>query len=644
LLAPSKASPLRDPRRPWRTTPASVIGAGPGYRSSMGRRAVAIAGLILTLVLPATAAAQSQAVATGTGGAAASVDRDATRTAIQILSKGGNAIDAAVAANATLGVTEPYVAGLGGGGFMTIYLADQHKLITIDGREKAPQAFQQDAFIDPATGRPIPFSPQRVTSGMAVGVPGTLAQWVQALDNYGTMSLSRLLRPAIKVARQGFVVDQTYHDQTESNRARLDIFSPSREYYLTPDLQAPAVGTVVRNPDLAKTYQLIAAYGPGAFYDGPIGAAVADTVQHPPVAPDANPSFEIRPGPMTTDDLRAYTAPQREPTHVTYRGLDVYGMPPPSSGGSTVGEALNILEGFDMSTSDRALALHHYLESTRFAFADRNRWVGDPDFFDVPLAGLLSKDFAAERRCQIGPTAATSPVAPGDPSPPYDTECSSANAAESTGTEGTSTNHLTVVDHEGNVVSYTSTIEQMAGSAIAVRGYGFLLNNELTDFDPAPPADGSPDPNLPAGGKRPRSSMAPTIVMKDGQPLLAVGSPGGATIITTVLQVLLNRFDFGMTLPEAIAAPRASQRNAAKSDAEPAFIAQYGNELSTRFGQSFNPTAEIGAATGVEFLPNGDFEAAAEPVRRGGGSAAVVCPDGQPAANGRVAELCATTR
>jgi gamma-glutamyltranspeptidase/glutathione hydrolase len=609
----------------------------------MGQRWIAIAAALVALAFPAAAAAQSQAVATGTGGATASVDRDATQAAIDVLSKGGNAIDAAVAANATLGVTEPYVAGLGGGGFMTIYLAHEHRLITIDGREKAPETFQQDAFIDPATGKPIPFTPQRVTSGMAVGVPGTLAQWVQALDHYGTLPLKRLLKPAIKVAKQGFVVDQTYHDQTEANRSRLDIFTSSRQYYLTADRQAPAVGTLVRNPDLARTYRLIASHGPSAFYDGPIGAAVADTVQHPPVAPDASPGFEIRPGPMTTDDLRAYTAPLREPTHVTYRGLDVYGMPPPSSGGSTVGEALNILEGFDMSTSDRALALHRYLESTRLAFADRNRWVGDPSFFEVPLAGLLSKDFAAERRCLIGPTAATSPVAPGDPFPPFNTECASSTTAAGSGTEGTSTNHLTVVDHEGNVVSYTSTIEQIAGSAIAVPGWGFLLNNELTDFDPAPPADGSPDPNLPAGGKRPRSSMSPTIVMQDGEPLLGLGSPGGATIITTVLQTLLNRFDFAMTLPEAIAAPRASQRNGAKTDAEPAFIDQYGSELKTRFGQSFNPTAEIGAVTGVEFLPDGDLEAAAEPVRRGGGWAAVVCPAGETPPNARIAKLCAAT-
>jgi gamma-glutamyltranspeptidase/glutathione hydrolase len=343
---------------------------------------------------------------------------------------------------------------------------------------------------------------------------------------------------------------------------------------------------------------------------------------------------------MTSADVSSYTAPLRVPVHVTYRGLDIYGMPPPSSGGSTVGEALNILEGFDMSTSDRSLALHHYLEASRLSFADRNRWVGDPDFENVPLDGLLSKDFATERRCLIGPTAASSPVAAGDPFPPYDTTCDSGGDNPATDTEGTSTNHLTVVDRDGNVVSYTSTIEQIAGTAIAVPGWGFLLNNELTDFDPAPPAPGAPDPNLPAGGKRPRSSMAPTVVLEDGRPLLAVGSPGGATIITTVLQILLNRFDFGMSLPDAIAAPRASQRNTSTTPAEQGFSDLYGGELSTRFGQSFAPSPDIGAATGIELLAGGALQAAAEPVRRGGGDAEVVCPAGKKVPASR-AKVCA---
>jgi gamma-glutamyltranspeptidase / glutathione hydrolase len=353
---------------------------------------------------------------------------------------------------------------------------------------------------------------------------------------------------------------------------------------------------------------------------------VADTVEHPPVAPDSQLGFPIRPGVMTAADVAGYTAPVRAPTHVDYRGYDVYSMGPPSSGGSTVGEALNILEGFDLSGPDRELALHRYIEASRLAYADRNRWVGDPAYVDVPLEGLLSKDFAAERRCLIGPTAATSPVPPGDPYPPYDTTCSGGSTPAALDSEGTSTNHLVVVDRFGNVVSYTTTIEQIAGSAIAVPHEGFLLNNELTDFDPAPSSPDTPDPNLPAGGKRPRSSMSPTIVLHDGRPFLALGSPGGATIITTVLQILLDRLDFGMSLPDAIAAPRASNRNTATTQAEPGFLAQYGDEMTSRFGQSFSSTPEIGAATGIELLPNGQLEAAAEPVRRGGGDAQVVCP------------------
>jgi gamma-glutamyltranspeptidase / glutathione hydrolase len=598
---------------------------------------VRLAALLLLLVALATLLAAGgtrapaapqppkQAVAVGTGGAVATVDPDATRAGVQVLREGGNAIDAAVAANAVLGVTEPFVAGIGGGGFMVVYLAREHRVIAIDGRETAPQTFPEDAFIDPATRQPIPFFPQRVTSGMAVGVPGTLATWAEAVSRFGTLPLRRLLQPAIAVAHRGFVVDATFRGQIADNLTRLDAFTSSRALFLTPDRQPPPVGSTLRNPALARTYRLIAHAGPSALYRGLIGTALVDAVRNPPVAPDSRLGFTVRPGVMTTADLAAYAAPLRGPTHVTYRGYDIYGMSPPSSGGSTVGEALNILEGFDLSKPDRALALHRYLEASKLAFADRNRWVGDPDFVSVPLEGLLSKGFAGERRCLIGATALPTPVAPGDPSPPY-SPCGGASQRIPESAQETSTNHLTVVDRYGNVVTYTSTIEQIAGSAIAVPGYGFLLNNELTDFDPAPPSPGAPDPNLPAGGKRPRSSMAPTVVIHEGRPFLGVGSPGGSTIITTVLQILLDRIDFGMALPEAIAAPRASQRNTSTTTAEPDFISQSGAELRARFGQSFTSTPEIGAATAIEVLPDGKLQAAAEPVRRGGGSAAVVCP------------------
>jgi gamma-glutamyltranspeptidase/glutathione hydrolase len=593
-------------------------------------------GLILVLLAAvATALALSgsrapaaqpvkEAVAVGTGGAVASVDPDATRAGIEILREGGNAVDAAVAANAVLGVTEPFVAGIGGGGFMVVYLAREHRVITIDGRETAPQTFPANAFVDPATGRPIPFFPRRVTSGMAVGVPGTLATWVKAASEFGTMPLKRLLQPAIAVAQNGFTVDDTFRSQVASNLTRLDAFTSSRALFLTPDEQPPEVGSTFRNPDLARTYRQISQDGAAALYDGPIGAALVDTVQHPPVAADSQLGFNVPPGVMTTGDLARYASPLRAPTHVTYRGYDVYGMGPPSSGGSTVGEALNVLEGFNMSTPDRALALHRYLEASKLAFADRNRWVGDPDFVSVPLDGLLSKDFAGERRCLIGGTALPAPVAPGSPFPPF-SPCTSVAAPAPPAPGETSTNHLTVIDRYGNIVAYTSTIEQIAGSAITVPGYGFLLNNELTDFDPVPASPGVPDPNLPAGGKRPRSSMAPTVVLHDGRPLLGVGTPGSSMIITTVLQILLNRLDFGMSLPDAIGAPRVSQRNTPTNVAEPSFISQSGAELKARFGQLFTSTPEIGAATGIEVLPDGELQAVAEPTRRGGGAAAVVC-------------------
>jgi gamma-glutamyltranspeptidase/glutathione hydrolase len=303
-------------------------------------------------------------------------------------------------------------------------------------------------------------------------------------------------------------------------------------------------------------------------------------------------------------------------------------MAPSSSGGTTVGEALNILEdGGDVSAYSGTQYYHHFLESSRIAFADRNRWVGDPAAVDVPTKQLLSERYAASRACLINPDRAlTSPLAPGDPRHPAD--CADTGQAVAEPYEGPNTTHLTVADRWGNVVSYTLTIEQTGGSGITVPGRGFLLNNELTDFDFTPLAPGVPDPNLPGPGKRPRSSMSPTVVLRDGEPFLATGSPGGATIITTTLQVLLGRLDRGLSLEQAIAAPRASQRNTAATQAEPAFLALPERAGLEALGHAFASVAEIGAATGVERLPDGRWVAAAEPVRRGGGSAAVVRPAG----------------
>jgi gamma-glutamyltranspeptidase/glutathione hydrolase len=296
---------------------------------------------------------------------------------------------------ATLGVTDPYVAGIGGGGYFVYYDAKRHQVFTIDGRETTPAADGQDMFINPATGQPFSF-PIAVTSGLSVGVPGTLATWQRALDRWGRFNLARDLQPAITVADQGFVVDPTFREFTRENQSRFAQFTSTRDLFL-PGGALPDVGSVFRNPDLANTYRLIAHAGTGALYGGPIGADVVDAVRNLPLAPDA--TLTPIPGPMTVGDLNAYRTIDRDPTHVNYRGLDVYGMPPSSSGGITVGESLNILKQFDLSAMDRVQALHHYLESTRLAFADRNRYIGDPAFVNVPQQTLLSDRFAQQRAC-----------------------------------------------------------------------------------------------------------------------------------------------------------------------------------------------------------------------------------------------------
>jgi gamma-glutamyltranspeptidase/glutathione hydrolase len=561
-------------------------------------------------------------VATGFGGAVATVDGDASRAAIDVLRRGGNAVDAAVAAAATLGVTEPYSAGIGGGGFFVYFDAGTRRVLTLDGRETAPQAMRSAAFIDPSSGRPLPFA-DAVTSGLSVGVPGTPATWAQALNQWGTLSLAQALQPAIQVADRGFEVEATFAKQTADNAARFAHFSSTAALFL-PGGRPPEIGSTLRNPDLAKTYRQIARHGVNWLYRGPLAGEIVETVHHPPLV--TGDRYNARSGLMTASDVAAYHAISREPTHVRYRGLDVYGMGPPSSGGSTVGEALNILSQISSSAADPAAELHDYLASSRLAFADRNRYVGDPDQLQVPLDQLLSPGFATERACLIDPRhAGTSPVPPGNPDGDYHGCPVTSGSVGGQPIEGRNTTGLVTSDQWGNVVAYTLTIEQTGGSGIVVPGRGFLLNNELTDFNFVPTQGEQPDPNLPAPGKRSRSSLAPTIILRHDQPLLALGSPGGATIITTVLQILVNRLDLDMNLADAIAAPRASQRNTGTTEAEPAFLDRYGPALQTR-GERFTPDPEIGAATGLEFLGPGQVLAAAEPVRRGGGIALVVHP------------------
>jgi len=589
----------------------------------MGRRGfrLALGGATATLMVggPAGALAQEpgkQPTARGTGGAAATVDTLATQAAIDSLRKGNNAIDAAVSAAAVLGVVEPFSCGIGGGGFMVIRTADG-KVTTFDSREKSPRAMRPDSFSE--NGKTLGFDDARF-SGLSAGVPGTPLGWSRALNAYGTVSLAEAVKPGIDVARKGFTVDQTFFNQVDAVKGYFDDIPSTAALYLDADGTPRDVGTTLSNPDLAKTYARLGRDGARkGFYRGATAQAIATAASSPPVGPGNNHAW--RRGLMTVDDLARYGAPERTPARTSYRGLDIVGMGPPSSGASTVGEALNILEGYSPLGGSRAEILHRYIEATRLAFADRNAYLADPAFFPVPLDGLLSDSFAAERRALIGSSAARSPVAAGNP---LDNGAAAAAGTATVSRPSQSTTHLSVADRKGNVVSYTFTIESTGGNGIVVPGHGFLLNNELTDFD----YDSTTHPNRAESSKRPRSSLAPTIVLRKDRPYLAIGSPGGATIITTVSQVLLNRIDLREPLPNAIALPRASQRNSANTEAEPGFIAsQIGRDLASLYGQRFTPTTgagEIGAVAAIEFKGGNRYLAAAEPVRRGGGSAMVV--------------------
>ncbi|MFE1798748.1 gamma-glutamyltransferase [Streptomyces sp. NPDC059517] len=564
--------------------------------------------------------AEKVPVAVGYGGAVASVDADASAAGVEILRKGGNAVDAAVATAAALGVTEPYSSGIGGGGYFVYYDAKSRTVHTIDGRETAPLTADSGLFLE--NGQPIPFA-DAVTSGLGVGTPGTPATWQTALDSWGSKRLGPLLEPAERLARDGFTVDATFRSQTESNEARFRNFPDTADLFL-PGGALPVVGSTFKNPDLARTYRELGRKGVGALYRGELAEDIVDTVNEPPVDPASG--YDARPGDLTLKDLAKYRAKRQAPTKTSYRGLGVYSIAPSSSGGTTVGEALNILENSDLSKASDVQYLHRYIEASRIAFADRGRWVGDPAFEDVPTKELLSQRFADSRECLIKDDAVlTSPLAPGDPRDPA--ACATGGKAAPTTYEGENTTHLTAADKWGNVVAYTLTIEQTGGSGITVPDRGFLLNNELTDFSFAPASPAVHDPNLPGPGKRPRSSISPTIVLdRHAKPVVALGSPGGATIVTTVLQTLTGFLDRGLPLVDAIAAPRASQRNQTTTELEPGL---WNSPLRTQLegiGHGFRQNPEIGAATGVQRLPNGKWLAAAETVRRGGGSAMVVKP------------------
>jgi len=500
----------------------------------------------------------------------------------QVLEDGGNAIDAAVVTQFVLNVVEPTSSGIGGGGFMGIYKADEGRVFYIDSREKAPAAATPTQFLncepnctgDESRDDRIGSFTEYATSGIGVGVPGTLLGAAQALEKYGsgTLTLAQALAPAIELAENGFAVNERLAMLTESPRTTF--WPETAAKFRTPEGEPLSAGFPLVQPDLAKTFRLIAERGVEVFYTGEIADAIvnAQLVSRAEVGPAGA-------GRMAKADLAAYLSDyrdggidEREPIVSDYRGFTINGMPPPSSGGLTVAQILECIEQFPLGKAEAGFGsgsintLHVMAESMLLAFSSRSVWMGDDDNLPLPIEGLLSPDYLAERCSLINTDAriAEEDVVPGDPrlfDPAFAVEDGSQSGTAEEGEVGIDTTHFTVIDANGNVVSWTSTIEGTWGSGITVPGYGFLLNNELTDFNSVPQADASvenfaPGANDAAPGKRPRSSMAPTIVLKDDAFVAAYGSPGGATIINSVVNMTINLIDHGMTVQEAIDAPR----------------------------------------------------------------------------------------
>ncbi len=574
--------------------------------------------LLCLLCLPLLGTAQptqrKSPTVSGYGGAVATVGAAASQAALTILQRGGNAIDAAVAAAAVLGVTDPFSCGIGGGGFMLLHYAKDGRIVSIDHRETAPSSANSTMFSGQDTNKE-----SIVASGLSVGVPGTIRGWHEALTRFGTLGLREVLEPAIHVAEKGFIIDANFYRLMSANEKKFALFSSSSKLFLKNNKALP-LGTLFKNPDLARTYREIAQHGVRYFYEDKPARAIVASIEHPPIVKGA----KVMPGKMTMADLANYEARIRSPLHSTYRGYDIYGMGLPSSGGMVIAEALNILEGFDLASMTREQVEHLYLETSRLAFADRNKYLADPEFISVPQEGLLSKSYAAGRRKLIKQDRAqSSSVSAGNPyvfqNSVTTSDKNAALSAADLREESMHTTHLTVSDKWGNIVAYTFTIEDWGGSGIVVPGYGFLLNNEMTDFDFS-----SSVANRPAAGKRPRSSMSPTLVFKDGKPVISVGSPGGPTIITTVLQILVNFFDLKMSLADALAAPRMSQKNSDTTSIEPSLVGSLRANALMKKGHKWSADpSEIGAANALFFGANGMVTAIGEPARHGGGSALV---------------------
>ena len=471
----------------------------------------------------------------------------ATRAGFDVLQAGGNAIDAAIAVQWVLGLVEPQSSGLGGGAFLLYHDARSHALVAYDGRETAPQAARPDRFLD-GQGRPLPFS-DAVVGGRSVGVPGTVALLERAHREHGRLPWARLFDRAIDLAERGFAVSPRLYGEVAAQRSWPQ--ARARDYFHTADGRPKPIGSLLRNHAYAETLRALAHDGAHAFYAGAIAADIVRTVRDAPV----------HPGDLTADDLARYRAVARAPVCGRYRRYRICGMPPPSSGGIGVLQTLAILAPFDVAAMGAASfwSVHFASEAERLAYADRAVYVADPAFFAVP-AGLLSAPYLRARSQLVSPVRSLGVAPPGDPAQALAIAANAGFGADRSA-EFTSTSQVSIVDGEGNAVAMTTTIEAGFGSRLMTAG-GFLLNNELTDFSFVPAEDGKPVANRVEGGKRPRSTMAPTIAYDAaGRVAIVTGSPGGAAIIDYVVKNLLAIVDWDMDPQAAAALPNFGSRN-----------------------------------------------------------------------------------
>ncbi len=470
---------------------------------------------------------------TAQNGMVVSENSYATLAGLQVLKEGGNAIDAAVTVGFVLAVTYPRAGNLGGGGFMLVYDANLNETIAIDYREKAPKAATKNMFLDENGNVDNEKSRHSIFSA---GVPGTVAGLALALEKYGTISLKRALKPAIKLAKKGFIIDNQLKQSLDDSKEYMMRSKESMSVFFKKNGESYKVGDKLVQKNLAWSLIQIKKKGPSAFYEGKIAKKINDFMNKTG-------------GLITLEDLKEYKAIIRKPIKGIYRGYEIYSMPPPSSGGVHIVQMLNIIENFDLSqykhNSDEYI--HLITETMKLAYADRSKYLGDPDFYNIPANELTSKSYSNKMLGKIDLSAAT-------PS-------NNIRPGKLTLNEGPNTTHFSVMDKFGNVVSNTYTLNFSYGSKLSVPGTGILLNNEMDDFSSKP---GTPNAYGLVGGqfnsiepeKRMLSSMSPTIVLKDGKPFLTTGSPGGSRIITTILQILLNTLDFNMNIYEATSSPR----------------------------------------------------------------------------------------